>query len=385
MGSKWPARAASAAVLLAALVAVAAGPGWDDDWIAPPGGGLPESPPVAVEPTPVGGDPSMRHLEEKRYMLGLINRERVKAGLSPVVLGSNFAAQLHVEASLEGCVSSHWGLDGLKPYMRYSLAGGHQSNAENLWGLDYCITESDGYASREDLNSRIDKSMTTWLKSEGHRSNILNRWHKKVNIGLAFDEYNTVAVQHFEGDYVDLDQLPAITDGVLRGSGTVKNGVDFRDRRDLLAQVRYDPPPHPLTRGQVSRIYGYGNGRPIAGLRPPPSPGYVYSSNQVTRFERIYTDPHSYSADWPGPASAAQARAIWEAAKTAIWRYEEVTYPWITATTWAATEHGFKIEADLSGLLEEHGPGVYTIMLWGRIDGRYATIVQYSIFHEVAK
>ena len=369
-------------------MAVAAGPGWGDDWIAPPGGGLPESPPVAVEPTPVGGDPSMRHLEEKRYMLGLINRERVKAGLSPVVLGSNFAAQLHVEASLEGCVSSHWGLDGLKPYMRYSLAGGHQSNGENLLGRHYCITASDGYAGRKDLQQKLDQAMTTWMNSEGHRANILNRWHKKVNIGLAFDTYNFVAVQHFEGDYVDLDQLPAITDGVLRVSGTVKNGVDFRNRRDLLAKVRYDPPPHPLARGQVSRTYCYTNGRPIAALRPPPSPGYFYRTDQVFKSFSAKTcpDPHSYSADSPAPTSVAQARAFWEAASFASrLKWQTVTYPWITATTWAATEQGISIEADLSGLLEEHGPGVYTILLWGRIDGRYVMIVQHAIFHEMAK
>ena len=40
--------------------------------------------------------------------------------------GSNNAAQLHAESSLQNCISSHWGLDGLKPYMRYSLAGGYR-------------------------------------------------------------------------------------------------------------------------------------------------------------------------------------------------------------------------------------------------------------------
>ena len=65
-------------------------------------------------------------------MLQLINEERVRAGVAPVVLGDNIAAQLHAESALENCFSSHWGIDGLKPYMRYSLAGGYQSNAENV-------------------------------------------------------------------------------------------------------------------------------------------------------------------------------------------------------------------------------------------------------------
>ena len=81
--------------------------------------------------------------EEKDYMLALINSERRKAGVNPVVLGTNNAAQLHAESSLADCVSSHWGTDGLKPYMRYSLAGGYQSNGENGHGLDYCIKSSE--------------------------------------------------------------------------------------------------------------------------------------------------------------------------------------------------------------------------------------------------
>ena len=77
-------------------------------------------------------------------MLEKINFERTKAGVPIVELGDNVAAQLHAESALENCYASHWGIDGLKPYMRYSLAGGYQSNAENGHGSDYCITSSDG-------------------------------------------------------------------------------------------------------------------------------------------------------------------------------------------------------------------------------------------------
>ena len=53
-------------------------------------------------PPPVAAlSPDLRHIEEKRYMLELINAERKKAGVAPVVLGDNIAAQLHAESSLE--------------------------------------------------------------------------------------------------------------------------------------------------------------------------------------------------------------------------------------------------------------------------------------------
>ena len=212
-------------------------------------------------------------------MLGLINAERAKAGLNLVALGDNAAAQMHAESALENCFSSHWDIDGLKPYMRYTLAGGYQSNGENMLGSSYCITESDGYGTidsivqrirevgediidavtnthrRSGIEQRNQEAMEGLMDSPGHRRSILDPWHRKVNIGLAWDRYNFVVVQHFEGDYVEYDHLPAIEDGILTMSGRVKNGVRFDEGQDLGVLVYYDPPPHPLTRGQVSRTY----------------------------------------------------------------------------------------------------------------------------------
>ena len=156
-------------------------------------------------------------------MLELINDERAKAGLNTVVLGDNIAAQLHAENSLANCFSSHWGTDGLKPYMRYSLAGGYQSNGENGSGADYCIKASDGYRAIDSIKSEISSAMAGWMRSAGHRSNILDPWHKKVNIGIAYDRYNAPMYQHFEGDYVEYDRMPAISNGILSLSGTTKS------------------------------------------------------------------------------------------------------------------------------------------------------------------
>ena len=119
-------------------------------------------------------------------MLELINEERMKAGLNPVTMGDNAAAQLHAETALEGCFSSHWGLDGLKPYMRYSLAGGYQSSGENVHGSDYCITDADNYRPIADIQDEVREAMVGWMNSPGHRRNILRPKHRRVNIGLAW-------------------------------------------------------------------------------------------------------------------------------------------------------------------------------------------------------
>ena len=155
-----------------------------------PADGTPREPATPGAATPQtssrpGDAPAGRHLALKRLMLHLVNAEREAAELAPVALGENAAAQLHAEASPAGCFSSHWGLDGLKPYMRYSLTGGYQANAENGSGLDYCITEADSYAEIRSVEQEIREAMAGWMESPGHRSTILDPWHRAVNVAAS--------------------------------------------------------------------------------------------------------------------------------------------------------------------------------------------------------
>ena len=181
------------------------------------------TPVPTVNVSTITPEPNLRHIEEKHYMLSLINAERKKAGVGAVTLGDNVAAQLHAESALENCFSSHWGIDGLKPYMRYSLAGGYQSNGENGSGLDYCIKASDGYRANGPIEQEIRETMEGWMSSPGHRRNILDPGHKRVNIGIAWDRYNVAMYQHFEGHYVEFKRLPSISNDILSFSGTTKN------------------------------------------------------------------------------------------------------------------------------------------------------------------
>ena len=310
----------------------------------PVGPRIPASRPTATPvPTPTP-QPDLRHIKEKRYMLELINAARVQAGLSPVVLGDNVAAQLHAEASLEGCSSSHWGLDGLKPYMRYSIAGGYQTNAENLVGLDYCVTASDGYSPIEGVRENVREHMEILMDSEGHRATILYPWYKKVSIGLAWDTYNFWTAQLFEGDYVEYDQMPTIEDGILSMSGTVKNGVTFEEDRDLSVQIYYDQPPHSLTRGQVSRTYCYDSGLQVASLIPPLTGGWSSTKDEYSTFYSPCPDPYDVPADAPAPRSLDEAHRFWLAAYGASQaRVQPITVPWTTALEWTARGEIFSV------------------------------------------
>ena len=320
-------------------------------------------------------------------MLELINAERVKAGVGPVVLGDNVAAQLHAEDALENCFSSHWGMDGLKPYMRYSLAGGYQSNGENGSGIDYCYTPSSGYAAIGPIEQEIREAMDGLMGSAGHRATILKPRYRKVNIGLAWDVHNVRVVQQFEGDHVEYGVIPVIEDDVLMLSGTVKNGVLFLGSKDLSVGVFYDPPPRALTRGQLARTYCAGAGRPVAFLRLPLTGGSYYPEDEFTRIYKPCPDPYEAPADSLPPRSPDEAHDLWQAAYDASQNRAgiSVTGQWITADEWHAEDSSFSVKADLSDVLADHGPGVYTIIVWGwQPDTADKMVIsEYSIFYGV--
>lgn len=315
-------------------------------------------------------------------MLELINAERVRAGVGSVELGTNNAAQLKAESAIENCAGSHWSLDGLKPYMRYSLAGGYQSNAENGSGLHYCYSARDWVRGIENIKTEIRESMQGLMDSPGHRRNILDPTHRKVNIGLAWDNYNAAVYQHFEGDYVVYDALPIIANGILTLRGALKNGAVFQYEDDLGVQIYYDPPPHPLTRGQISRTYCYNNGIMTAALRPPLTGDWFYTSNDFRLPFEQCRNPYDVSADAPPPRSPEEAYRHHFEAKAPLPPVTR-TIPWITAQTWDFRGDFFNVTADIRGILSRYGPGVYTIMVWARLMGDDNVVSQYSIFHEI--
>ena len=341
-------------------------------------------------PTAAVVRPSERHIELKRYMLGLINDVRAKAGADPVVLGDNIAAQLHAESFLANCFSGHWGPDGLKPQMRYSLAGGYQSNGEFSSGSDYCITASDRYRAIGSIEQKIQGTLEGWMENPSDQPRFLDPLVKKVNIGLAWDRYNLRMVLQREGDYVKYARLPTIENGILTVSGTVKNGAGFAGERDLGVQIYYDPPPHTLTRGQLTRTYRTCSGLQIAGLRRPPSGNRFYSEHEFTKTYKRCLDPYEVPADAPAPTSHDEAHAFWDAAYRASRLLPDVSIivPWITALEWTTSSDAFAVRADISDLLARHGDGVYSITVWGvidgeRVDGEREVISEYSIFYGV--
>lgn len=319
----------------------------------------------------------------RQYLLDLINEERRDVGLDSVMLGDNPAAQAHADSMLANCFSSHWGLNGLKPYMRYSLAGGYQYNAENVSGLSYCIKPWENYV-KTSLERDIKEAMAGLMASPGHRDNILDPHHARVNLGLAWDDHNMMIVQHFEHGYVSFAEQPTIRGDILSFSGTAMNGAGFRSNNDLQVQIYYDPPPRDLSVGQVIRTYCYDNGRVVAALVPPLPPGYFYTDDSYQSASTPCPDPYDVAADAPAATSPAQAHDIWYesyVASSSTTTYQRV--PYHDVTLWEISGDDFTVSANLKPVLEKYGPGVYTIVVWGVIGDQNTPIAGHSVFYGI--
>ncbi|MEU0374478.1 CAP domain-containing protein [Streptomyces sp. NPDC006283] len=104
-------------------------------------------------------------------ILQLVNQERAKAGLSPMTLNPllSRAAQGHSDEMARTGIYRHTGPDGSSPGDRIKQAG----YSSSMWA--------------ENIHHRKDSPeiiMADWMKSPGHRANILNANLKEIGIGM---------------------------------------------------------------------------------------------------------------------------------------------------------------------------------------------------------
>jgi uncharacterized protein YkwD len=106
----------------------------------------------------------------EQKMLGLINQERVKAGLKPLVWNEQLAevARSHSRDMFERGYFSHQNLDGLSPFDRMQRAG-----------ITFRVAgENIAYAATVDL------AHGGLMRSPGHRANILEANFGSVGLGV---------------------------------------------------------------------------------------------------------------------------------------------------------------------------------------------------------
>ena len=298
--------------------------------------------------------------EKKQYALDLINGARGDEDLAPVTLGNNTAAQQHAAALLRHNIHGHWGIDGWLPQMRYTLAGGVNYVSENVSGparLEPGIT----YRKQKprDLLLRSHQGL---MGSPGHRKNILNKWHKKVNLGIDCNDYTCSVVQKFAGDYVEFDQKPTINKGTIRFEGRLKGGFRLTN-----AQVWYHEPPHPLTVEQLDAAHSYIVGQePATFVLPPPPPGSFYPELTTEYSWFAPTDPYKVDPDDPENAPPPITRTK--------------TVPYTVADAWSTSASGFQVQANIGKVMDDLGLGVYIVALWGKNGNEHVSLTNFTVF-----
>ena len=315
----------------------------------------------------------------KQHMLMLINRDRAVHGLNSIVLGFNEAPQRHAEDTLRYSYLSHWGRNGLKPYMRYTLEGGTGLTSENVSGLGCPLTPGGRYRT-VDPTMDIEETQNGFMQSPGHRQSILDPWHTIVHLGIACNRLGCSVVQLFDRDYVSYSEIPSISDdGVLALEAKLADGFELSG-----IQVWYDEPPHPLTFGQLGAAHSYSVGqRAVASIRPPLGPGWRYEEDSFTRSLELPQDPYKIHRDTAPPVRVDRGD-IEECVTPPNETTEiEVTVPAVTAKTWEVSDSGTYVSADVGSFIDTFGHGVYTILLWAdHVSEERVPVSQYSIFVE---
>ena len=200
------------------------------------------------------------------YALSLINSDRQANGLQNVTVSSVNSGQQHAEEMLKNGYFSHWDIQGYKPYMRYTIAGGKGAVSENIGRVEDWSTA--GMTEKQALNESewgmmYDDAAWNWE----HKDNILNPLHNKVSIGVASDHNYVYFVEDFENDYILWNQMNDTNNQVVM-EGTIQ-----RPQQSNIQQIAvfYDN-PSPLTVNQLEQTpyqSGYDAGTYVGSVLPP--------------------------------------------------------------------------------------------------------------------
>ncbi len=112
--------------------------------------------------------------ELRTNLLEMVNEERVVEKLKPLELDelATRVATAHATEMATHGFASHWGRDGLKPYHRYSFAGGSDATQENVSAADNTWSNklSDLKQDTSYLHLRLYQEKPP---NDGHRKTIL--------------------------------------------------------------------------------------------------------------------------------------------------------------------------------------------------------------------
>ena len=327
-------------------------------------------------------EPSMEMLALRQQAFEYVNKARTSQGLSPVRLGDNQAANQQAADMIMHRNLSDWTMAGHSPAMLYTLAGGEgYSEGAGVYNGLFVNTGCINRKPADLLLEMLDHLMTVPVNHE----TIHFPEHTTVNVGISFS-CTALAVQlDFEGEYVSYLNPPTIQNGQLTMEGRLLNGANMVwIGEEIGIWINYLPSPVPLTRGQLFRGFEECQGIPVAAIltqRP-----MFFSSVDIEKGFETNTPrclpPYAFDALSEPPQNEEEAAQLLRAAFNVPRDNVLETHfgPAILPDIWRVQQNSFTVQADVSSILAEHGPGVYMINLVGSVDSNSMYISQYAIF-----
>lgn len=205
--------------------------------------------------------------EIRNRLLELVNAERYLAGVSGLEFDdlANRVASAHAVDMATGSFVSHWGRDGLKPYHRYSFAGGIHATQENVASIDNFFS-SDWKELAEDLIMLHVRMHAEKPPQDGHRRTILAPQQTHVGFGLAASERRLRLVELYVAKYLE---IIGVKSQAARNETFHLKGRLLNDKH-LLQQIDIFYEPRPVLRaGRSPTVQGsYGFPDEFETLRP---------------------------------------------------------------------------------------------------------------------
>jgi uncharacterized protein YkwD len=130
----------------------------------------------------------------QQFALDLVNHDRAAEGLVPMTVDPllSQAAQSHAEDMLRRNYFDHYSPEGKSPSDRLAAVGRQGYPAENIGMAQDRRSQRIQARTLENLQNR-------WMKSAGHRRNLMNPNYERFGYGLAIDPSSghVFAVQMF--------------------------------------------------------------------------------------------------------------------------------------------------------------------------------------------
>ena len=214
--------------------------------------------------------------EIRANLLEMINEERSVEKVPPVGMDelATRVATRHAIDMADGEFASHWGRDGLKPYQRYSFAGGMHATQENVSAADNTWSMKLGDLKQDTayLHVRLYQEKPPY---DGHRKTILAPQHTHVGFGLAVEKLRLRIVELFVAKYVEIEP---VGQKAKPGDEIVFAGRMLqRDYQLSQIEVFYEPIPKAPELSWLRQARSYSLPEESRVLRPKILRPYVYA------------------------------------------------------------------------------------------------------------